>query len=147
VLVNLLGRTDLTGLQKVVWAVVALVWGIGPILYVLVGGGDMWCGPAARLSSPRVVATVRRRYALTHPSLRSGSGLGGASAASASALLAHAYRRVRCDAQRFLAAAPPRRTCRHNSGRAQPRRRTARRSARRRSGTRLPTRPARPRPR
>jgi hypothetical protein len=42
VLVNLLGRTDLTGLQKVVWAVVALVWGIGPILYVLVGGGDMW---------------------------------------------------------------------------------------------------------
>jgi len=41
-LINILGRRDLTGLQKVVWAVVTLIWGIGPILYVLVGGGDMW---------------------------------------------------------------------------------------------------------
>jgi hypothetical protein len=41
-LVNILGRRDLTGLQKVVWIVVTFVWGIGPILYVLVGGGDMW---------------------------------------------------------------------------------------------------------
>jgi hypothetical protein len=41
-LINILGRTDLSGLQKVVWAVVTLIWGIGPILYVLVGGGEMW---------------------------------------------------------------------------------------------------------
>ncbi len=41
-LINILGRGDLTGLQKVVWAIVTLVWGIGPILYVLVGGGEMW---------------------------------------------------------------------------------------------------------
>ncbi len=41
-LINILGRSDLTGLQKVVWVIVTLVWGIGPILYVLVGGGSMW---------------------------------------------------------------------------------------------------------
>ena len=41
-LINILGRNDLTGLQKVVWIVVTLIWGFGPILYVLVGGGEMW---------------------------------------------------------------------------------------------------------
>ena len=41
-LINILGRADLTVLQKVVWIVVTAVWGIGPILYVLVGGGGMW---------------------------------------------------------------------------------------------------------
>lgn len=41
-LINILGRDDLSGLQKLVWIVVALVWGVGPILYVLVGGGRMW---------------------------------------------------------------------------------------------------------
>jgi len=41
-LINMLGRTDLTGLQKLVWAIVTFVWGIGPILYILVGGGEMW---------------------------------------------------------------------------------------------------------
>lgn len=41
-LVNILGRDDLTGLQKLVWIVVTLIWGIGPILYLLVGGGRMW---------------------------------------------------------------------------------------------------------
>ena len=41
-LVNILGRTNLSGLQKLVWILVTLIWGIGPILYVLVGGGEMW---------------------------------------------------------------------------------------------------------
>jgi hypothetical protein len=41
-LINLLGRSDLTGLQKLVWTLVCLIWGIGPILYVLVGGGELW---------------------------------------------------------------------------------------------------------
>lgn len=41
-LINILGRGDLNALQKVVWIVVTFVWGIGPILYVLVGGGTMW---------------------------------------------------------------------------------------------------------
>ena len=39
---NILGRSDLSGLQKLVWILVTLLWGIGPILYVLVGGGRMW---------------------------------------------------------------------------------------------------------
>jgi hypothetical protein len=41
-LVNILGRDDLSGLEKVVWIVVTLIWGIGPILYMLVGRGRMW---------------------------------------------------------------------------------------------------------
>jgi Phospholipase_D-nuclease N-terminal len=41
-LISVLGRSDLSGLQKLVWIVVTLVWGVGPILYVLVGGGEMW---------------------------------------------------------------------------------------------------------
>jgi phospholipase D-like protein len=40
--VNILGRSDLSGVQKAVWIVVTLVWGVGPILYVMVGGGSMW---------------------------------------------------------------------------------------------------------
>ncbi len=41
-LINIIGRSNLTILQKVVWAIVTFIWGIGPILYLLVGGGEMW---------------------------------------------------------------------------------------------------------
>ena len=41
-LINILGRHDLSGAQKLVWILVTLIWGIGPILYVLVGGGSLW---------------------------------------------------------------------------------------------------------
>ena len=41
-LLNLLGRTDLSDGKKVIWAVVGVLWGIGPILYVLVGDGTLW---------------------------------------------------------------------------------------------------------
>jgi hypothetical protein len=41
-LINIAGRTDLTPAQKIIWGVVSVVWGIGPILYVLVGGGQLW---------------------------------------------------------------------------------------------------------
>ena len=41
-LINILGRKDLTALQKVVWIVVTLIWGVGPILYLLVGNGTFW---------------------------------------------------------------------------------------------------------
>ena len=41
-LINILGRRDLSGGQQLVWIVVCLVWGLGPILYVLVGDGEMW---------------------------------------------------------------------------------------------------------
>ena len=40
--INIAGRTDLSTLQKVLWAVVCFVWGIGPILYILFGGGTLW---------------------------------------------------------------------------------------------------------
>jgi len=40
--INIVGRTDLTTLEKVVWIVVTFIWGIGPILYILVGRGVFW---------------------------------------------------------------------------------------------------------
>ena len=40
--INLSGRDDLNSTQKVIWAIVGLVWGIGPILYILVGDGVLW---------------------------------------------------------------------------------------------------------
>ena len=40
--INLAGRNDLTGLQKGIWAIVGVIWGIGPILYILVGDGTLW---------------------------------------------------------------------------------------------------------
>ena len=41
-LVNIAGRTDLNTAEKVIWAIVCIVWGIGPILYVMVGRGELW---------------------------------------------------------------------------------------------------------
>ena len=41
-LVNILGRRDINGGQKFVWAIICIVWGIGPILYILIGGGELW---------------------------------------------------------------------------------------------------------
>jgi hypothetical protein len=41
-IVNVLGRDDLGGAQKIVWIVVGLIWGIGPILYIVFGGGELW---------------------------------------------------------------------------------------------------------
>jgi hypothetical protein len=40
--INLLGRTDLNGTQKIIWAIAGVLWGIGPILYTTVGGGELW---------------------------------------------------------------------------------------------------------
>jgi hypothetical protein len=40
--INLASRTDLNGPQKIIWAITGIIWGIGPILYTLVGGGDLW---------------------------------------------------------------------------------------------------------
>jgi hypothetical protein len=41
-LVNILGRDDLGGGQKLLWAIICIVWGIGPILYILLGDGALW---------------------------------------------------------------------------------------------------------
>ncbi len=40
--VNLLARGDLTTLVKFVWFVVSIIWGLGPILYLLVAEGSLW---------------------------------------------------------------------------------------------------------
>lgn len=40
--INIVGRHDLSGLSKVLWIVITFFWGIGPILYVLVGDGRFW---------------------------------------------------------------------------------------------------------
>jgi hypothetical protein len=40
--INLAGREDLKPVQKAIWAIVGLVWGVGPILYILVGDGTLW---------------------------------------------------------------------------------------------------------
>ena len=40
--INLAGRADLSGVEKLLWAIVGIVWGIGPILYILVGRGALW---------------------------------------------------------------------------------------------------------
>ena len=40
--INIVTRTDLSGLKTVIWIIVTFVWGIGPILYVLLGDGAFW---------------------------------------------------------------------------------------------------------
>jgi hypothetical protein len=40
--INLLARGDMTTLKKVIWFVVSIIWGLGPILYVLVAEGSLW---------------------------------------------------------------------------------------------------------
>jgi Phospholipase_D-nuclease N-terminal len=40
--INIVGRTDMSGLKKVLWVIITFVWGIGPILYILLGDGTFW---------------------------------------------------------------------------------------------------------
>ena len=40
--INLLTRGDMTSFQKFVWFLVSILWGLGPILYVLVAEGSLW---------------------------------------------------------------------------------------------------------
>jgi hypothetical protein len=39
---NLIGRDDIDGAKKFIWVIIALIWGIGPILYILIGDGALW---------------------------------------------------------------------------------------------------------
>jgi hypothetical protein len=41
-LLNLLGRGDLSTPKKALWAVLGLIWGIGPILYIVLADGALW---------------------------------------------------------------------------------------------------------
>lgn len=40
--INLLGRNDLSDGKKVLWAIVCVLWGIGPVLYMLLADGALW---------------------------------------------------------------------------------------------------------
>jgi hypothetical protein len=40
--IHLLGRSDMSGFKKFVWFVVSLIWGLGPIVYILVADGQLW---------------------------------------------------------------------------------------------------------
>jgi hypothetical protein len=40
--INLAGRSDIGLFKKILWGIVALVWGIGPLLYVFLGDGKFW---------------------------------------------------------------------------------------------------------
>jgi hypothetical protein len=40
--INIVTRTDMSGLKKVLWIFITFFWGIGPILYVLLADGSFW---------------------------------------------------------------------------------------------------------
>jgi len=40
--VNLLGRSDMSDVKKFIWFLVSIIWGLGPILYILVAEGALW---------------------------------------------------------------------------------------------------------
>ena len=40
--INMFGRSDLSDGKKLGWAIVCIIWGIGPILYVLLADGQLW---------------------------------------------------------------------------------------------------------
>jgi hypothetical protein len=40
--INIFGRGDLSTGKKVLWAIACILWGIGPILYMLLGDGALW---------------------------------------------------------------------------------------------------------
>ena len=40
--INLLSRNDLDPARKLIWFIVSIIWGLGPILYLLVEDGNLW---------------------------------------------------------------------------------------------------------
>jgi len=40
--INIVTRSDMSGLKKVLWIIITFFWGIGPILYILLGDGAFW---------------------------------------------------------------------------------------------------------
>jgi hypothetical protein len=40
--IDIVNRRDLGGVWKVLWILITFVWGIGPILYILLGRGKFW---------------------------------------------------------------------------------------------------------
>lgn len=41
--INLLGRADIGFVQKILWLLlITFAWGVGPILYIVLSGGQLW---------------------------------------------------------------------------------------------------------
>jgi hypothetical protein len=40
--INLATRGDMATFKKIVWFVVSIIWGLGPILYILAAEGALW---------------------------------------------------------------------------------------------------------
>jgi hypothetical protein len=40
--IDIVNREDMGGVSKVLWIIISFFWGIGPILYILLGGGKFW---------------------------------------------------------------------------------------------------------
>ena len=40
--IDIVNRSDLGGFWKLVWIIISFFWGIGPILYILLGRGKFW---------------------------------------------------------------------------------------------------------
>jgi hypothetical protein len=40
--IDIVNRHEMSGLWKFLWIVITFFWGIGPILYVLLGRGKFW---------------------------------------------------------------------------------------------------------
>ena len=40
--INLIARGDMSTAKKIIWFVVSIVWGLGPILDILVAEGSLW---------------------------------------------------------------------------------------------------------
>jgi hypothetical protein len=41
-IINIVGRTDMGGVKKLLWIIVTFIWGLGPILYLLLADGSFW---------------------------------------------------------------------------------------------------------
>lgn len=40
--INLISRGDMSDVKKIVWFIVSIIWGLGPILYVIAADGSLW---------------------------------------------------------------------------------------------------------
>lgn len=40
--IDIVNRNDVGGASKVLWIIISFFWGIGPILYILLGRGKLW---------------------------------------------------------------------------------------------------------
>jgi hypothetical protein len=40
--IDIVNRKDLGGFWKLLWIIITFIWGIGPILYIVLGRGKLW---------------------------------------------------------------------------------------------------------